>query len=80
MESLTLQITVIYLKKEIKYNLRSTKTYFEISVKSNLLSNFTTCRLIRQWNQLDEGFADIASIDAAKNSLKLLLLAHYGNC
>ena len=70
----------IFKKRVIKYNLRSSKTYFEVSVKSNLLSNFTTYRLIRQWNQLDERFADIATIDAAKNSLKLLLFAYYGNC
>ena len=70
----------IFKKRVIKYNLRSFKTYFEVSVKNNLLSNFTTYRLIRQWNQLDEGFANIATVDAAKNSLKLLLLAYYGNC
>ena len=42
--------------------------YFEISVKSSILSNFTTYRLIRQWIQLDKGFVDIATVDAAKNS------------
>ena len=51
--------------------------YFEISVKSSILSNFTTYRLIRQWIQLDKGFVDIATVDAAKNSLKLLLYNYY---
>ena len=63
----------IFRKRMSKYNLRYSKTYFEISVKSNILSNFTTYRLTRQWNQLNEGFFDIATVGAAKNSLKLLL-------
>ena len=58
----------IFRKRMSKYKLKSSKMYFEISDKSNILSNFTIRRLIRQWNQLDEGFVDIATVDAAKNS------------
>ena len=67
----------IFKKRVSKYNLRYSKTYFEISVKSNILTNFTTYRLIRHWNLLDEGFVDIATVDAAKNSLKLLIYNYY---
>ena len=69
----------IFKKRIIKYNLRSSKTYFEVNIKSNLLHNFTSNRLIRDWNLLNEGFANIGTIDAAKNSLKLILYNYYEN-